>query len=155
MIKEKQYLRNKKEEIIMKSKKKKGFTLVELIAVIAILGILAAVIVPRVTGYSDRARASKEKANAASIINAIEIYNAEASTSKRIVFDSATTLATITGATATTYDTGLGSFTDLVDTINKVTGASGSEIKTSTKTSSLPTIRDAATLDAVKTAAAS
>jgi type IV pilus assembly protein PilA len=153
MRKERQYLRNKKEENIMKSKKKKGFTLVELIAVIAILGILAAVIVPRVTGYSDRARASKEKANAASIINAIEIYNAEASTSKRITFD-ATTLATIAGATGTTtYDTGLGSFDDLKDTINKVT-VSGSEIKTSTKLSSLPTIRDAATLDAVKTAAA-
>ena len=43
----------------MDKNKKKGFTLVELIVVLAILAILAAMLVPALTGYIDKANEKK------------------------------------------------------------------------------------------------
>lgn len=43
---------------LTKMKKKKGFTLIELMAVIAIIAILSAVLVPTVSGYINRTKKS-------------------------------------------------------------------------------------------------
>ena len=48
----------------MDKNKKKGFTLVELIVVLAILAILAAMLVPALTGYIDKANEKKTLATA-------------------------------------------------------------------------------------------
>jgi len=58
-------------------KNQRGFTLIELIAVISILGILAALVVPRVGDYTQRARIAKAKGEINILKNAIERYNAE------------------------------------------------------------------------------
>ncbi len=41
---------------LIKNKKKKGFTLIEMVAVVAIIGILAAILVPKITGYMKEAK---------------------------------------------------------------------------------------------------
>ncbi|MCK9253588.1 MAG: type II secretion system GspH family protein [Clostridiales bacterium] len=44
-------------------KSKKGFTLIELVVVIAILGILAAILVPVISGFIDTANLAADNAN--------------------------------------------------------------------------------------------
>lgn len=57
---------------VKKSRNDKGFTLVELIVVLVILAILAAILVPALLGYIDRARESQIVLNAKSALTAAQ-----------------------------------------------------------------------------------
>lgn len=63
--------------IVKNKKKAKGFTLIELIIVIAIIGILALIIIPQVIGYTNKARNGTAVSDAKTLISAIDTYNAE------------------------------------------------------------------------------
>jgi general secretion pathway protein G len=52
----------------------RGFTLVEIMVVVVILGILAVLIVPRVVGRTDEARAVAAKQDIAAVMQALKLY---------------------------------------------------------------------------------
>lgn len=55
-----------------RAKGNKGFTLVEIIVVLAIVAILALILVPRLSGYTKLAKAKADEATARSIKTAVE-----------------------------------------------------------------------------------
>ena len=61
----------------MKNRKDRGFTIVELLIVIVVIGILAAIVVVAYVGITQRANSSAAKSNAESVRKVAEAYNAD------------------------------------------------------------------------------
>jgi len=66
--------------MMLSRKNRTGFSLMELLAVVTILGIIAAIIVPRVTVSSDTAKAKVNAHNKATINAAVERWYVEKGT---------------------------------------------------------------------------
>ena len=67
-------------KFFQKLKAKKGFTLVELIVVIAIIGVLAAILVPTMLGYVTSSRVTSADTTAAKIEDTVDTFLTQADT---------------------------------------------------------------------------
>ena len=56
-------------------KKKKGFTLIELVVVMCIIGIIASVLIPQISGYITEAKKLKVLDQSRAVVMAVESYN--------------------------------------------------------------------------------
>lgn len=77
-------------------KNKKGFTLIELIVVIVIIGILAAIVIPRLTGFTEKANISADKATYEIVNTAVAIAVTEGTVTSDVTLSSAASGATFT-----------------------------------------------------------
>jgi type IV pilus assembly protein PilA len=73
--------------IINKLKSKKGFTLIELIVVLAVLAIIMAIAIPRFTGVQDSAKKKTDASTILTIARAAELYYASEDTTADITAD--------------------------------------------------------------------
>lgn len=81
--------------LMLASRRRLGFTLIELIAVIVVLAILAGVAVPRYFDYTDRARTSAVQGTLGNVRSAIQNFYANASLSGSPAYPTLAQLQTI------------------------------------------------------------
>lgn len=80
-------------KLLNKKKNNKGFTLVELVIVIAILAILVGLLAPQYTKYVERSKKSADVNNMDELIKAVEVYVIDSATKDALTAQDTVTLS--------------------------------------------------------------
>lgn len=115
----------------MKKMNNKGFSLVELIIVIAIMAVLIVVLAPQYLKYVEKSRNSTDVTNATEIVTAIQVYAADPDVATGDVLSVGTAKITVDG-TKTTWTTG-------VNNLDKAFSEAGFDVTGSGTSASLAT----------------
>lgn len=78
-------------KFLAKMRSKKGFTLIELIVVIAIIGVLMAILIPSLIGYINTSRIRQAESNAKTAYNAAVAYQSSVNAEDGFVILTTTT----------------------------------------------------------------
>jgi prepilin-type N-terminal cleavage/methylation domain-containing protein len=105
------------------TKKQNGFTLVELMIVVAIIGILAAVAIPKFAQMLEKSREGATKGNLSAIKSAVSNYYADQQGNYPQTALTTATWSLVVGGTTTTYPAFVPQYIDQISPV-KVTAAS-------------------------------
>nr|WP_295255763.1 prepilin-type N-terminal cleavage/methylation domain-containing protein [uncultured Blautia sp.] len=89
-------------KLLNKKKNNKGFTLVELVIVVAILAILVGILAPQYTKYVEKSRKSADASNLEEMVKAVQVYEADTDSAASLTAGDYTITMTTGGPTAVT-----------------------------------------------------
>ena len=88
-------------KLLNKKKNNKGFTLVELVIVVAILAILVGLLAPQYTKYVEKSRKAADADNLEEMVKAVQVYEADTDSKTSLKEGTYTIEMTKDGTTAT------------------------------------------------------
>lgn len=112
-------------------KSNKGFSLVELIVVIAIMAVLVAVLAPQFTKYIDRSRQSNDATTVSGIVTAVQVgivdsqYKSDSTNYTIVVNENGTQIYEAADATGTPMEKGDGTASKPNNIVNAITDSCG------------------------------